>query len=85
MHLNIEKLSFISFLGIALEMKGKRVERPALVKRSQNAGICIPLKIKCIAFVIVASIFDTSSFSSPLCSVFSCAVGKTAPVSIGTA
>lgn len=43
MHLNIEKLSFISFLGTALEMKGKRVERPVLVKRSQNAGICIPL------------------------------------------
>lgn len=84
MHLNIEKLSFISFLVTALEMKGKRVERPVLVKRSQNADICIPLKIKCIAFVIVTSIFDISSFSSPLCSVFSCAVGKTAPVSIGT-
>lgn len=65
MHLNIEQPSIISFLGPALEMKGKRVERPGLVKRIKSADICIPLKIKCIAFVILGSIFDISFFLLP--------------------
>lgn len=52
MHLNIEQPSIISFLGPALEMKAKGVEGPGPVKRFKSADICIPLKIKCIVFVI---------------------------------
>lgn len=58
MHLNIEQLSIISFPGPALEMKGKQVERPGLVKRFKSADICIPLKIKCTAFVVIGLFFD---------------------------
>ena len=80
MHLNIEQPSIISFLGPALEMKGKRVERPGLVKRFKSADICISLKSKCISFVIGGSVFDISFFLSPGCPAFRCVMGKTAPI-----
>lgn len=82
MHLNIEQPSIISFPGPALEMKGKRAERPGLVKRFKSADICISLKIKCIAFphrgLRVSS--TISLFLSTRRSAFRRVTGKTNPI-----
>lgn len=88
MHLNIEQPSIISSPGPALEMKGKRAERPGLVKRFKSADICISLKIKCIGFFHRGGGLRVSSTISLVLSTrrsaFRRVTGKTNPLLMAT-